>query len=327
MNRSSVGMVTPVLNGARWLDGMLASVRAQTYARWQLLVVDDGSTDDTVEIATAHAAADERIRVVAGTGVRRGAPKVRAHGRGLLPTDCAYLYFPDADDELEPELLDRLVSRLSGRPDAVAAFCRYRRIDEAGRPLAEEPPPRIVMTDRWSRALRDDESETPFESIYGWAAPAMEPVTMFRAEAYDHSGGWGAWPTQGGESVDLLCRMLRDGPVLFEPSPLYRYRKHSGQHSRDQERLAAAARGLRERWRERAISDRGLSVLVGRAEFFVDHRLEPRWGVSGAMRRARRGDLWGASRFLLGALRRYRWRAPVTPAVSPANSTRAGGGA
>src|SRR3954453_10742443 len=134
-------MVTPMLNAARWLDEMLASVRAQKYARWRLVVVDDGSDDASVKIAHRHASADERIIVVEGPAKRAGAPVVRAYGRRLLGSDCAYLYHPDADDVLEPELLTRLVSQLEARRDAVAVFCRYSRIDDAGRSLTDPPPP------------------------------------------------------------------------------------------------------------------------------------------------------------------------------------------
>jgi len=307
--RPLVGIAVPVRDAEPWLDEMLASVRAQTYREWRMVVVDDGSEDGSFEVACRHRRADPRIEATPGPAAGRGAPLTRAHGRALLGKDVDYLYFPDADDLLEPGLVGRLVERLEADPAAVAVFCRYTRIDETGQPLDEPTPPRIAMSSHWARRVPDTEPRTPFESLYGWAAPAMEPVTMFRAADYDAAGGWEGWPEQGGESIDLLCRMALSGPVLFEPLPLYRYRRREGQHSADAERLSTAARSIRGAWMRRAASDPALLPVVERAEFFVEHRLTPRLGVDAALRLVRRGRALSAARFLGGAARRYRWRA------------------
>ena len=177
------------------------------------------------------------------------------------------------------------------------------------------------MSRRWTRLLPDHEADTPFESIYGWAAPAMEPVIMFRAQAFDDAGGWEVWPHQGGESIDLLCRMALHGSVLFEPLPLYHYRRHEDQHTaRNAQRYVAAPFETREAWQRRAELDSSLLPVVTRAEFFVAHRLIPRTGLEAALRHAQDGRLLAASRFLIGAVRRYRWRS--VPDVKPADEPR-----
>lgn len=315
IRRPLVGIAVPVRNAEAWMDEMLVSVREQTYRYWRMIVVDDGSEDASFEIACRHQQADSRIEVNLSPTPASGPSLTRAHGRALLGHDADYLYFPDADDVLEPRLLARLVERLEAEPGAGAVFCRYTRIDEAGQQLDEPPPPRIAMSTHWARRLPDREPCTPFESLYGWAAPAMEPVTMFRAADYDAAGGWEGWPEQGGESIDLLCRMALSGrSVLFEPLPLYRYRRREGQYSADLESLSAAARAIREEWRRRAAFDPSLLPVVERAEFFVEHRLTPRLGVDAAWRLIRSGRPFSAARFVGGAARRYRWRAfPGSP--------------
>jgi glycosyltransferase involved in cell wall biosynthesis len=304
-----VGVVVPVRNAARWLDEMLASLRAQTYQEWRAVVVDDGSDDESREIAERHQRDDPRIRAARSPGKGRGAPLTRAYGRSLIGNSAVLLYFPDGDDLLAPDLIARLVTRLQSDSSAVAAFCRYAKIDETGQAIDESPPPRIAMSRHWVRRLPDDEAITPFESIYGWAAPASEAVTMVRAKTYDEVGGWEAWPHQGGESIDLLCRMALLGTILFEPRPLYRYRRHSGQHTRDVDRYWKAPHETRETWQRRAELDPSLLPTVTRAEFFVEHRLIPRTGLAAARRYATNGRLLVASRFFIGAARRYRWRA------------------
>jgi glycosyltransferase involved in cell wall biosynthesis len=316
-----VGVVVPVRNAGRWLDELLSSLEAQSERRWRAMVVDDGSHDGSPGIARRHAARDPRIAVAELPGKGRGAPTARALGRSLLDPVPPYLYFPDADDVLEPELLETLRSWLEATPEAVAAFCATTEIDEDGRRVLSRARRRVEATRRWSRELPDSEPATPFESIYAWAAPASEAVTMFRTEAYDAAGGWETWPRQGGESIDLLCRLSLLGSVLFVPEQLYRYRRHPDQHSRDAAMLGRAAGDIRAAWRRRAAADPVAAALVERAEFFLEHRLTPRRGLEAAARHARAGRLLTAARFLGGAARRYRWRA--TPGPFPGRPARA----
>ncbi len=315
--RPRVGIVIPAFQAERWLDVALASVRAQTFQNWAAVVVDDGSSDRTGEIARMHAAIDRRIRVIDGPGRQGpvGAPLARACGRAALPDGVTYLAFPDADDVLDPLFLKVLVDRLDQRPGAGAAYCRAVRVDGCGALIAEPPIVRWALSRRWVRPLDDDEAAS-FESIYSWQSGAMEGVTVLRADVYDSVGGWGAVPEQGGESVDLLCRIALSHDVLFEPLALYRYRRHDDQHSADDTRKRAAEDRLRRRWRELAARDPRIAPFVRRGEFFLEHRLVPRVGGEIGVGHLRRGRVIHGARFIAGAARRYRWRVPV-----PASST------
>jgi glycosyltransferase involved in cell wall biosynthesis len=320
--RPLVGVIVPVRNAGRWLDEMLASLQAQTYPHWRAIVVDDGSDDNSAEVAERHQQADPRIAAVAGPGSGRGAPLTRAYGRSLV-SDADFLYFPDGDDVLAPELIATLLARLQADPFAGATFCRFTQIDEMGQLVAEAPHRRMAMSRRWARSLPDDEPNTPFESVYAWAAPVLEPMLMFRAGAYDEAGGWEEWPEQGGESVDLLCRIIALGArVVFEPCPLYLYRRHDGQHgARQAQRYVEAPLKTRAAWQRRAQVDPSLRPEVTRAEFFIAHRLIPRTGLEAALRHARCGRFLLASRFLVGAIRRYRWRVRAVEKPKPADSS------
>lgn len=307
-----VGIVIPAFQAEPWLDEALASVRAQTYEDWVAVVVDDASSDRTSEIARRHASSDGRFTVIDGPGRGGpvGAPLARAHGRAALPVPVTYLAFPDADDVLEPPFLSALVARLDRSPGAGAAYCRAIRIDGHGAVTADAPVIRWTMSRRWVRVLSDDEPAS-FESIYSWQSGAMEGVTMMRADVYDAVGGWGSVPDQGGESVDLLCRIALSHDVLFEPIALYRYRRHDAQHSADEGRKRASEDRLRRRWRQRASSDPRIASSVDRAEFFIEHRLVPRVGAGIGVGHLRRGRVLRGTRFIAGAARRYRWRLPA----------------
>ena len=122
-----VSVVLPVRNGARWLGEALQSVIAQTLAAWELIAIDDGSTDDTPGILADFAKRDGRIRVI------RQEPLglVAALNRGLAEVRAPLLARLDADDRALPERLDRQVRYLAGHPDVGLLGSWAHEIDEA----------------------------------------------------------------------------------------------------------------------------------------------------------------------------------------------------
>jgi glycosyltransferase involved in cell wall biosynthesis len=106
-----VSIVLSVHDQARWLPDTLASVRAQTWIDWELVLADDGSTDDTAAVAAAAARADARIRVLAGP--RRERAAARNHALAAATGDL--VAFLDGDDAWHPEKLARQVPRSTRR--------------------------------------------------------------------------------------------------------------------------------------------------------------------------------------------------------------------
>jgi teichuronic acid biosynthesis glycosyltransferase TuaG len=127
----AVTVVTPVWNAADTLGAAVASVRAQTRGDWEMLIVDDGSTDGGRALAEALAAADDRIRVL-GRAERRGAAAAR--NEGIRAARGRVIAFLDADDLWRPEKLARQLGYMEAT-GAPFTFASVRRIDEAGRPL------------------------------------------------------------------------------------------------------------------------------------------------------------------------------------------------
>ena len=90
-----VSIITPCYNGERFIAETIESVLGQTYAHWELLIVDDGSRDNTAQVAASYAARDGRIQVVrqanGGTATARNNAMRRAKGaisRCSTPTTC-----------------------------------------------------------------------------------------------------------------------------------------------------------------------------------------------------------------------------------------------
>jgi glycosyltransferase involved in cell wall biosynthesis len=100
-----VSVVVPVFNAARFIDAAVGSVLEQTLPSWELILVDDGSQDDSQAICAAHAARDGRIRVL--RQANRGAAAAR--NAGMRAALGRYITFLDADDRLFPDALETLV--------------------------------------------------------------------------------------------------------------------------------------------------------------------------------------------------------------------------
>lgn len=123
-----VGVVVPAFDVAPFIADAIASVIAQSWQDWAMVVVDDGSTDGTGEMADGFR--DPRVSVVrqANAGVSA------ARNAGVARVACDAVMFLDADDWLAPDALARLAPALSG--GAVAAYGPFAFVEEAARPAA-----------------------------------------------------------------------------------------------------------------------------------------------------------------------------------------------
>ena len=99
-----VSIIVPVYNAAAFLEGCLESILNQSLTNIEVLVVNDGSTDDTLSIINKFAAADDRVVLINGTNQGVSA----ARNKGLDVARGEYIGFVDADDWIEEKMYDRL---------------------------------------------------------------------------------------------------------------------------------------------------------------------------------------------------------------------------
>ena len=123
-----VSIVTPVYNAAQFLPETLASVRAQTMTDWEQILVDDGSTDNSVAIAEAASRGDSRFRLLRTP--QNGGPTV-ARNMGLAVARGRYIAFLDADDIWMPEKLTRCVKWMTANGYAFI-YHDYRHMSQDG---------------------------------------------------------------------------------------------------------------------------------------------------------------------------------------------------
>jgi glycosyltransferase involved in cell wall biosynthesis len=211
-----ISVLLPARNAAATLGASLASVVRQTERSWECIVVDDGSTDATRDIADRFASADPRIRVVPGAG--RGLVVALNHGRSqCLGRLIARM---DADDLMHRERLAAQAATLEADPALAAVGCHVRLWP---RHLLS---PRLREYEVWLNGMRcaDDVERDAFVEC-----PLAHPTLMMRREMADLGYADRGWP----EDYDLLLRAraagLRMGVV---PRRLLAWRRGPGSLSR-----------------------------------------------------------------------------------------------
>lgn len=116
MGKTELSIVMPVFNKAEMVSEMIDSIQANDYHDWELVIVDDGSTEDTIACLTRYVQRDSRIRLVRRERQPKGAPTCRNIGFEQAHGD--YVIFFDSDDYITPSCLSTRVDAIKQHPDA-----------------------------------------------------------------------------------------------------------------------------------------------------------------------------------------------------------------
>lgn len=138
-----ISIIVPVYNALPSLGHCIESILAQTYFDFELLLINDGSTDNSGSICNDYAARDERVRAIHQKNM--GASLARRNGIDASQGD--YLTFVDADDFLEPRYLELLVAALQRYPEAKIAACGVVK-HKKGESYVIHPSDNIVCLDK-----------------------------------------------------------------------------------------------------------------------------------------------------------------------------------
>lgn len=139
---SDVTVIMPAYKAMDTIAESIRSVQSQTLQNWELIIVDDGSPDETAQIAIAAAGNDRRISVI--QRCNRGPSLARNHGAGLARADV--LAFLDADDLWAPQRLEGMLLALAEKPHAGVTFSRTRFLDANTLLLGTLTPHRAVLS-------------------------------------------------------------------------------------------------------------------------------------------------------------------------------------
>lgn len=220
--RASV--IVPCFNASRTLAAAIDSALAQTYPDTEVVVVDDGSTDGSGEIAESYG---ERIVLVRQPN--RGLSAAR--NAGVAASSGEFLTLLDADDVLLPECVARRVRMLQEDPGLGLVAGYYREIDAEGRPRDRVPELRRVgALPPFRQAVRRN-----------WGPPVG---WTFRREAFERCGGFDPL-LRSCEDWDFVIRVASRYAIGYDPSVQVCYRVSEGQMSSNFERMLDAARRVR----------------------------------------------------------------------------------
>lgn len=236
----SISVVIPAYNAAVFLEQTVRSVQAQTLPDWEMVIVDDGSLDDTRAVAEALAHADPRIRVV--WQPNQGVAAARNCGGRESQASRPYLLFLDHDDVLMPDAMIELRELLDRSPRAPAAAGAMRFVDASGAPVDRpdwRPRPRRLKQGKeveWT-----DISRIPFEVLVYRNCIWSPGQVLYRREAWESAGGFyvSAAPC---DDWDLNIRLSRQGAIAQSAKVVLLSRQHGGNLSSDTELMSEAAR-------------------------------------------------------------------------------------
>ncbi len=211
-----ISIVMSVYNRSDLLPETLESVRAQTECDWELIVINDGSSDRDVRVVLEQFAATEpRARIVhkENEGLTRALISGCAMARGK------YIARIDAGDIMQPERLEAQLALLSAHPNVVLATCGTEFCGPAWEPLFSVVHGPCANTDQhWVASFpKDDRSE---ERLYG---PTHHGSVMFRRDAYEAAGGYRR-EFYFGQDWDLWYRLAEQGRFSGINTVLYRCR-------------------------------------------------------------------------------------------------------
>ena len=125
-----VSVIMPVHNDEIFLNDSVPSVISQSYKNWELLIVDDCSTDGSPQVIAEFCAKDNRIKSFK-TEKASGSPTL-PRNIGIENAKGRYIAFLDSDDQWLPTKLERQIREFEDKQDAVMVFSNYRKIDQFG---------------------------------------------------------------------------------------------------------------------------------------------------------------------------------------------------
>ena len=234
----AVSVVMAVYNSERYLSEAVRSILGQTLGDFELIALDDGSTDGSLKILNDFARQDPRVRVV--TRPNKGLTATLNEGIALARGE--FIARMDGDDVAYPDRFARQVEFLRARPDVVCAGGSFELIDGKGRLLTRLDPPA-------------DDADIQKSCLAGHTA-VCHPAAMMRADAARKVGGYDTY-FKTTQDLDMWLRLGEVGRLANLPDVLLQFRQHEGSVSEtkrlEQRRFSREA--CERAWKRRGITD------------------------------------------------------------------------
>ncbi len=205
-----VSVIIPAYNRETYLAETLDSLQAQTLQDFEVIVVDDGSTDGTADLIRRR---PERIHYI----YQENAGPAAARNRGLSQARGRFVAFLDSDDLWRPRFLEATTARLLRDPAIDVAFCRFQTMDDGKR----------ILSGHGKRAHEGDVTAQLFASTF-----ITTPSVLVRRSVVEEVGGFNS-SLLTNEDYDLWLRLSLHHRFGYVDEPLCLRRSHPGTQSRN----------------------------------------------------------------------------------------------
>lgn len=201
MEEKIISIVLPVYNGAEYLAESIESVIAQTYANWELIIVNDCSTDNSLAIASKYASQDARIKVFSNPQNLKLPKTLNA---GFEHATGEYFTWTSDDNKYKPDAFRVMVENLKKNIDVVMVYADYTCIDSNGHEteFVKKPEPKYLFTGNVIGAC------------FLYTADAAKKIGEYDADLFL------------AEDYDFWIRLYKMGSILHINKNLYNYRRH-----------------------------------------------------------------------------------------------------
>lgn len=281
-NRPAASVLLPVYNAGNYLGKAIESVLTQSFTDFELLLLNDGSSDGSLEILERYSAKDTRCRV--HSWPNRGL--IATLNEGIRLAKAEIIFRMDADDICHPARFEKQMAYLDQHPECVALGSRVMLIDPDGQPI-------MTFVD----ATTHDTIDQAHFTGRGGAIP--HPSAAMRKSVLTKLGGYReAFPHA--EDIDLFLRLAEVGQLANLPEVLLDYRQHLssiGYKHRDVQ-MTSTRRAVAEAARRRSIPESNVVnsfELTTKAPCLADIQRKWSW--------------WALSGKNVATARKYAWKA------------------
>lgn len=277
-----ISFIVPIYNVERYLQKCVDSILAQSYSNIEVVLVDDGSTDESVAICDSYANRDKRVQVIH----KENGGASSARNEGLSFAHGSYIAFIDSDDYVSPSMAEKLLDAIS-KTDSDLAMCNFAYTDELGN-----------ITESFSDDTKAGEYRTEEllrKVAAGWTFGILVWNKLFKKELFD--GGLLFLEGRIAEDEMIAHRLLaRVRKAVIIPDVLCFYRQRTGSVTNSA-------------FNEKNLDS--LEALIDRVEFFISINEEELAYIASVTAIKNLADLWSfrnKSKEIKAILKSYRTR-------------------
>ncbi|PHR74598.1 MAG: hypothetical protein COA67_00555 [Lutibacter sp.] len=216
-----VSIIIPSYNREKLLTETLNSVLNQTYKNWECIIIDDRSTDNTLDVINSYATKDSRFRLILKPNeIKNGASISR--NIGLKESKGSYIQFLDSDDIIAENKLEEQIKKLSSEDKFSIATCKWG--------LFQNKEDEFLLFEN-NIDYRDFTKSEDYFDIIGLKGGFFPPhVFLISKELIDISGYWNEELTMNDDGEFFFRVLSNSKKILFADSTYVKYRTHSGEN-------------------------------------------------------------------------------------------------